>query len=63
MPESDYLPSKNIAKDSFPELTPIGHGELPQILLQSVDSAVQEPGRESMWILFCHCEVYVIVKG
>lgn len=47
-PESDYLPSKNIAKDSFPELTPIGHGELPQILLQSVDSAVQEPGRESM---------------
>jgi len=50
MPINDYLPSTNIAEDSFPEPASFGLGELPQICVQSVDVGVQKPDKESMLI-------------
>ena len=49
MPMIDYSPSMHVAKDSLPvQPASIGHGELPQNCLQSVDVGVQNADKESM---------------
>ena len=46
---TDYLLSVNVAKDSLPvQPAFIGHGELPQIRLQSVDVGAKNADKESM---------------
>lgn len=46
---TDYLPSMNVAKDSLPvQSASVGHGELTQICLQSVDVGVQNVDKESI---------------
>lgn len=49
IPMIDYLPSMNVAKDSLPvQPAAVGHGELPQIRLQSVDVGIQNADKERL---------------